>query len=204
MSAMGEIEQSFKHINQVIGLIDDIAFQTNLLALNAGIEAARAGDAGRGFSVVATEIRNLAQRSADGAREVKALVSNSNIFVNDGVKLVRDAGGALDMIFKRMDDIDRLVSSIAQASSGQSVALNEINLAVGEMTTATQQNAALVEQNTTAISSLDQEAEELGKEVGFFRVNYTDYVPMDEKIKVKKPIELEFCSTSDSGWEHFR
>ncbi|GBR53166.1 methyl-accepting chemotaxis protein [Neokomagataea thailandica NBRC 106555] len=170
VNAMGEIEARFVEINQVIGLIDDIAFQTNLLALNAGIEAARAGEAGRGFSVVATEIRNLALRSTEGARNVKSLVSNSANFVTDGVNLVDRTGDALGAIFQQMNDIDHLVSSIAQAANAQSITLEEINSAVQEMTTTTQQNAALVEENTMAISSLNQEAVGLGEQTSFFRV----------------------------------
>ena len=95
VAAMGQIEQSSKQITDIIGIIDEIAFQTNLLALNAGVEAARAGDAGKGFAVVASEVRALAQRSADAAREIKALISASTDQVGHGVKLVGEAGKAL-------------------------------------------------------------------------------------------------------------
>lgn len=170
VNAMSQIESSFAQISQVIGLIDEIAFQTNLLALNAGIEAARAGDAGRGFAVVATEVRTLAQRSTEGARRVKEMVSSSSDFVSDGVRLVREAGGALGIILSQVAEIDKLVAEIAHSSTGQFSAIQEINLAVGEMTKSTQQNAAMVEENTAAISSLDKAASVLRDRVAFFKL----------------------------------
>ncbi|WP_336763588.1 methyl-accepting chemotaxis protein [Asaia sp. VD9] len=170
VNAMSQIESSFAQISQVIGLIDEIAFQTNLLALNAGIEAARAGDAGRGFAVVATEVRTLAQRSTEGARRVKEMVSSSSDFVSDGVRLVREAGGALGVILNQVAEIDKLVAEIAHSSTGQFSAMQEINLAVGEMTRSTQQNAAMVEENTAAISSLDKAASVLRDRVAQFQL----------------------------------
>ncbi|MBR0558801.1 methyl-accepting chemotaxis protein [Neokomagataea anthophila] len=176
VDAMGRIEGSFKEISQVIGLIDDIAFQTNLLALNAGIEAARAGDAGSGFAVVAREVRTLALRSAESARQVKELVSNSGHFVQDGVVQVNDAGGALENILRQVGEINQYVAEIAQASSGQSIAVEEVNLAVGEMTQTIQQNAAMLEQTTTSIASLDQEAMRLKKRISLFKLESEGHV----------------------------
>jgi len=170
VNAMSQIESSFSQISQVIGLIDEIAFQTNLLALNAGIEAARAGDAGRGFAVVATEVRTLAQRSTEGARRVKEMVSSSSDYVTDGVRLVREAGGALGIILGQVSEIDKLVAEIAHSATGQFSAMQEINLAVGEMTKSTQQNAAMVEENTAAIASLDQAASVLRERISFFKL----------------------------------
>ncbi|NVN05723.1 hypothetical protein HW509_08940 [Asaia spathodeae] len=172
VSAMSQIESSFSQISQVIGLIDEIAFQTNLLALNAGIEAARAGDAGRGFAVVATEVRTLAQRSTEGARRVKEMVSSSSDYVTDGVRLVREAGGALGIILGQVSEIDKLVAEIAQSATGQFSAIQEINLAVGEMTKSTQQNAAMVEENTAAIASLDKAASVLRERVALFKLEH--------------------------------
>lgn len=172
VNAMSQIESSFSQISQVIGLIDEIAFQTNLLALNAGIEAARAGDAGRGFAVVATEVRTLAQRSTEGARRVKEMVSSSSDYVSDGVRLVREAGGALGIILKQVSEIDKLVAEIAHSATGQFSAMQEINLAVGEMTKSTQQNAAMVEENTAAIASLDKAASILRERVALFKLEH--------------------------------
>ncbi|WP_459772666.1 methyl-accepting chemotaxis protein [Asaia astilbis] len=171
VNAMSQIESSFTQISQVIGLIDEIAFQTNLLALNAGIEAARAGDAGRGFAVVATEVRTLAQRSTEGARRVKEMVSSSSDYVSDGVRQVREAGGALGVILGQVSEIDKLVAEIAQSATGQFSAMQEINLAVGEMTKSTQQNAAMVEENTAAIASLDKAASVLRERVAQFTLS---------------------------------
>ena len=143
IGAMGGIETSSRQIGNIIGVIDEIAFQTNLLALNAGIEAARAGDAGRGFAVVATEVRTLAQRSADAAKEIKAIISTSGRQVATGVKLVDETGQALLSITDRVNTLSQLVGEIAMAAGEQAVGLNQINLTMNEMDQVTQQNAAM-------------------------------------------------------------
>jgi len=170
VSAMSEIEKSSHQISQIIGVIDEIAFQTNLLALNAGVEAARAGDAGRGFAVVASEVRALAQRSSDAAKEIKTLISASSQQVGTGVKLVDQAGGALQKIVAQVTEISALVSEISASANEQSSALGEVNTAVNQMDQATQQNAAMVEQTTAASRSLSGEADELSALVARFRV----------------------------------
>ncbi|WP_068169953.1 methyl-accepting chemotaxis protein [Neokomagataea thailandica] len=190
VDAMGRIEGGFKEISQVIGLIDDIAFQTNLLALNAGIEAARAGDAGSGFAVVAREVRTLALRSAESARQVKELVSNSGRFVQDGVVQVNDAGVALANILRQVGEINQHVAEIAHASSGQSAAVEEINVAVGEMTQTVQQNAAMLEETTTSIASLDQEAMRLKKRISHFKLESEGYASDGAEAYLTKDKEL--------------
>ena len=161
ISAMGEIEKSSQEITQIINVIDGIAFQTNLLALNAGVEAARAGDAGRGFAVVANEVRALAQRSADAAKDIKALITTSSEQVASGVTLVGETGGLLEKIVARVGEVSMLVTEIARSAESQSVNLQQVNSAVGEMDRMTQQNAAMVEQSTAAARSLAEEAAEL-------------------------------------------
>ncbi len=170
VGAMNGIEGSSKQIGNIIGVIDEIAFQTNLLALNAGVEAARAGDAGRGFAVVATEVRALAQRSADAAKEIKALISASGQQVDSGVKLVGETGKALGRIVEQVEKLNVLVADIAASAQEQATGLNQVNTAVNQMDQVTQQNAAMVEQATAASHSLSGEAEELSRLVGQFQI----------------------------------
>jgi methyl-accepting chemotaxis protein len=166
--AMGQIAQSSKQINDIIGVIDEIAFQTNLLALNAGVEAARAGDAGKGFAVVASEVRALAQRSSEAAREIKTLIKASSEHVGSGVKLVGESGEALGEIVNQVVQINSLVSEMALAAQQQSSGIEEVNTAVTQMDQVTQQNAAMVEESTAAARNLAGETAELADLISFF------------------------------------
>jgi methyl-accepting chemotaxis protein len=170
VSAMTEIEQSSQKIANIIGVIDDIAFQTNLLALNAGVEAARAGEAGKGFAVVAQEVRELAQRSAQAAKEIEGLITASNAQVRSGVTLVGDTGKALSAIVGQVQEISRHVDAIVTATREQSTGLAEINTAVNTMDQGTQQNAAMVEEQTAASHGLAQEAVKLMQLLGQFNL----------------------------------
>ena len=171
VQAMDAIEQSSTQIGQIIGVIDEIAFQTNLLALNAGVEAARAGDAGRGFAVVASEVRALAQRSADAAKEIKALISASSTQVGEGVRLVGDAGQALNGIVSKVASIDSLIAEISVSSQEQATGLAQVNTAVNQMDQVTQQNAAMVEESTAAAANLERDVGELTTLVAKFRTS---------------------------------
>ena len=171
VAAMAAIEGSAREIGNIIGVIDEIAFQTNLLALNAGVEAARAGDSGRGFAVVAAEVRALAQKSANAAKEIKTLVATSSGQVDQGVKLVGEAGESLGRIVAHMGQIGSGVSSIATAAQSQATNLGEINSSIGQMDQVTQQNAAMLEQATAASQSLAQETDELGRLTAQFRIS---------------------------------
>ncbi|WP_037155690.1 methyl-accepting chemotaxis protein [Rhizobium freirei] len=174
IEAMQQIETSSGEINNIIGVIDDIAFQTNLLALNAGVEAARAGEAGKGFAVVAQEVRELAQRSANAAKEIKTLIATSETHVRTGVGLVGETGKALDAIVSEVQEINRHVHAIAEASREQSAGLQEINTAVNAMDHGTQQNAAMVEESTAASHGLATEAASLASLLGQFRTGGDD------------------------------
>lgn len=170
ISAMGGISKSAQEINQIIGVIDEIAFQTNLLALNAGVEAARAGEAGRGFAVVASEVRALAQRSADAAKQIKALIVNSSGQVSEGVALVAQTGKALDKIIAEVSEINTVVAEIASGAQEQATGLQQVNTAINQMDQTTQQNASMVEEATAASHTLAQEAMELSRLVQQFKV----------------------------------
>ena len=170
VAAMGEIEKSSKEIGNIIGVIDEIAFQTNLLALNAGIEAARAGDAGRGFAVVATEVRALAQRSADAAKEIKTLISGSGQQVANGVGLVGDAGQALERIVAQVTEINGVITEIAASAQEQASGLSEVNTAVNQMDQVTQQNAAMVEETAAVSGQLANHGESLIRVISGFKL----------------------------------
>ena len=168
VTAMHDIEKTTQKISQIIGVMDEIAFQTNLLALNAGVEAARAGDSGKGFAVVATEVRALAQRSADAAKEIKSLLSSSQVVVEQGVLLVAETGTTLKSIIERIAEITTIVNEIAASAEYQATSLNEVNAAVEQMDQVTQQNAAMVEETTAATRTLTEQSAELTKLVSHF------------------------------------
>lgn len=171
MAAMSAIERSSQEIGQIVDLIDSIAFQTNLLALNAGVEAARAGDAGKGFAVVATEVRALAQRSADAASEIRTLIATSSREVAGGVSLVSRTGEALGAMVGRVGQLAKLMAEIALATQDQSTSLDQVSATVSGMDTMTQRNAAMVEQTAAAARSLADEAGELATAVARFRTS---------------------------------
>ena len=173
VGTMDSINQSSSKIVDIIAVIDGIAFQTNILALNAAVEAARAGEQGRGFAVVASEVRNLAQRSASAAKEIKALIGDSVEKVNQGSKLVADAGTTMDEIVSSVHKVSDMISEITAASSEQSAGINEVNHAIGSMDAVTQQNAALVEQAAAAAESMQQQAAALAQAVSVFKVDGT-------------------------------
>lgn len=178
VSAMEKIAKSSSEISSIIGVIDEIAFQTNLLALNAGVEAARAGDAGKGFAVVAQEVRELAQRSANAAKEIKALISASNVQVQEGVHLVGETGKALETIVAEVHDINRHVSAIVESAQEQSSGLQQINMAVNLMDQDTQKNAAMVEESTAASHGLAREVAALNELLSQFRLERSQPVAL--------------------------
>ena len=170
VKTMEEIETSSRKIADIIGVIDSIAFQTNILALNAAVEAARAGEQGRGFAVVATEVRKLAQRSADAAQEIKGLISTSVSTVKNGTGLVRQAGDTVTEVVESFQRVALLVGEISGASREQSMGIEQVTQAVTQMDDVTQQNAALVEEAAAAAESLEEQVRGLVEAVGIFQL----------------------------------
>ncbi|MDP1979664.1 methyl-accepting chemotaxis protein [Undibacterium sp.] len=171
VNTMGSIKDSSGKIVDIIGVIDGIAFQTNILALNAAVEAARAGEQGRGFAVVAAEVRNLAQRSASAAKEIKTLIDDSVEKVNQGNKLVEDAGMTMDEIVTSIKHVADIMSEITAASQEQSAGIEQVNLAIAQMDEMTQQNSALVEQAAAAAESMQEQAGALAQAVSVFKLD---------------------------------
>ncbi|TXI46801.1 PAS domain S-box protein [Methylophilus sp.] len=170
VDTMSAINDSAKRIEDIISVIDGIAFQTNILALNAAVEAARAGEQGRGFSVVAAEVRNLAQRSASAAKEIKVLIDDSAAKTARGSELVSQAGKTMQEVVLSVQQVTNIMSEIAAASVEQSTGINQVNQAVMTMDEVTQQNAALVEEAAAASESLVDQAENLVDAVSVFKL----------------------------------
>jgi methyl-accepting chemotaxis protein len=155
---MAGISESSRRIAEINAVIDGIAFQTNILALNAAVEAARAGEQGRGFAVVATEVRSLAQRSAQAAKEIKSLISDSVAKVNLGTQQAGSAGASMANIVHGAQRVNQLIIEIANAAGQQTLGITQVGEAVTHLDTVTQQNAALVEESAAAAESLRQQA----------------------------------------------
>ena len=171
VQAMTLVAESSSRINEVVDLVNEIAFQTNLLALNASVEAARAGEAGRGFAVVAGEVRNLAQRSADAAKEIQTLIKESVHRVQEGNELVTKSGQSLDSIITAVEGAAQLIAGLTTTARQQAMSVDEISQAIRQMDDVVQQNAALVEETASASEGLAGEADGLDTLVGRFKLD---------------------------------
>ena len=181
VTTMDSITDSSKKIADIIGVIDGIAFQTNILALNAAVEAARAGEQGRGFAVVAGEVRNLAQRSAAAAKEIKALISDSVDKVNDGSKLVGEAGQTMQEIVSSIKRVTDIMAEISAASVEQSSGIEQVNTAISQMDEITQQNSSVVQQAASAAAALQEQAQILVEAVNRFRLDESHRARVQEQ-----------------------
>ncbi|MET3133981.1 methyl-accepting chemotaxis protein [Oxalobacteraceae bacterium GrIS 1.11] len=165
---MESIRGASTKIGDIIGVIDGIAFQTNILALNAAVEAARAGEAGRGFAVVATEVRSLAQRSAEAAREIKRLIAASVGQVQEGVLTVQEAGRTILQIVESAQRINALLGEIHISAGEQAAGITQIEQSLQELDQATRENSSLVDETATAAVSQKQLTTALVQEMLYF------------------------------------
>ncbi|MGE5583824.1 MAG: methyl-accepting chemotaxis protein [Bacillota bacterium] len=161
MDAINEMKKSSDRIGKIIKVIDDIAFQTNILALNAAVEAARAGEAGMGFAVVAEEVRNLAQRSAQAAKDTTAMIETNIDLSANGVAVTERVKEALNEITVQAKKVSELMGEIAAASQEQSQGIEQVNKAIVQMETITQQNASNAEESAATSGGLSTQAENL-------------------------------------------
>ncbi|MCB1959165.1 MAG: chemotaxis protein [Rhodocyclaceae bacterium] len=188
ITTMSEIQTSAKHISEIVGVIDSIAFQTNLLALNAAVEAARAGEQGRGFAVVASEVRALAKRSAQAAKEIKSLIADSTDKIEHGADMVLHAGESMELVVENFKRLSSLVSDISTASREQAEGIDQVTNAVSQMDEVTQQNASLVEQAAAAAESLEDQAHSLVEAVAIFRLSTADEAVSETPSVAEKSI----------------
>ncbi len=191
VARIGSANESSRKIGAIVVAIDDIAFQTNILALNAAVEAARAGESGRGFAVVASEVRALAQRSANSAREVKTLVNDAITKVDDGARLVAEAGGAMEQIIASIEEAAAIMNEIAAASAEQASGIGQVNRAISELEDATRRNQEIVDRAAAAAQSMREQAEAMAVLVSRFNVA--------EGSRMSAPVRVSAAVRDDSS-----
>ena len=168
-ASISDIAEASEQINRIVKVIEDIAFQINLLALNAGVEAARAGDAGRGFTVVASEVRALAQKSQDAVQEIGEVIAQNNQRVEAGVEQVARSRQALQEIISEVETASDQISEIANAVEEQSSGISEINAAVKSIDQTAQVSAASLEELTAASATMSSESVALSQALQGFK-----------------------------------
>lgn len=194
VATMKDIATSSTQMAEIVSVIDGIAFQTNILALNAAVEAARAGEQGRGFAVVAGEVRSLAQRSAQAAREIKQLIDDSVVNVDQGANRADEAGKIMQEVIAAAQNVTTIMAEISSASHEQADGIGQVNLAVAEMDSVVQQNAALVEEAAIASGSLQDQATRLREVVAFFRLGANEIIDVEAA-------EQRRLQSDESDWD---
>ncbi|MGE1563794.1 methyl-accepting chemotaxis protein [Pantoea septica] len=207
LATMDNIRGSSRKVNDIVSLIEGIAFQTNILALNAAVEAARAGEHGKGFAVVAGEVRNLSQRSTAAAHEIKALIEASHQLTEAGAAQASDVGRNMDVMKDAIRQVSDLVGEIAAAAVEQSQGIAQVHQAVNQMDDVTQQNAALVEEASAAAQSLQEQASTLTELVGKFRVG-NDFHAVAPRApaaapRLRTPAPQRVAVLNEADWQSF-
>lgn len=172
---MRSITDCASQMTEIISLIDGIAFQTNILALNAAVEAARAGDHGKGFSVVAGEVRNLAHRSAEAAKSIKALIDVTHDNVRQGAAIVQEAEKNMREIVGGSGQLNVLMNEISTTTREQERGINQITLALSDLESATHSNVLMVEALSASSDVLKAQVIELQTKTDKFRLSQPGY-----------------------------
>ncbi len=195
--AMTAIKSSSSEISKIIKTIDEIAFQTNILALNAAVEAARAGEAGAGFAVVAEEVRNLAQRSAQAAKETAAKIADASAKSEQGATISAQVAASLDKIVERIRQLDEMVGGIAQASTEQSEGIGQLNQAVAGMDKITQSNAALAQQSASSAEDMKAQSAQVKTAVNDLIRMVQGFAEIAEEAAVVSPAKAAPVRTTE-------
>ncbi len=200
LEAMNEISSTSESISKVIKVIDEITFQTNILSLNAAVEAARAGAAGKGFGVVADEVRTLAQKSSESAKEITALIESTIAAVNQGEKIAQKTSEAFNNLAEKISDVVSTVNEIALASEEQSNNIQQITLGVDQISAVVQTNSATSEESAASSEELSSQANILNGLVSQFKLRAnnnvsTSYIAND----VSPEVDYSFGNDYSTG-----
>jgi len=199
---MQSITDCARQMTEIIAMIDGIAFQTNILALNAAVEAARAGDHGKGFSVVAGEVRNLAHRSAEAAKSIKTLISVTSENVTQGANIVAEAEKNMQEIVTGSGELSNLMEQIAVSTSEQEKGIDQITMALTELETVTQSNIGVVEELAGSSDVLKRQVIELQSRTQSFRIGNETPAPVVQAGL--QPLKPAVAGTSDRNfWQSF-